>query len=317
MNTQKPKVEFVLIGICTCKRPKMLAMSLESLSNLNLPENLKVEILIVDNDSESTARETVEEFSKKSKLKINYVVEQERGISNARNKLLNEAINLGATHVAMMDDDEIVDKEWLQKHIELYNNSDAYIISGPTYNKFLKNYPKYVTNNKVFKSSTCKKTGEERKICAGGNVFFALTIVKDNNLYFNTFYKFMGGEDGEFFSKASKLGYKIVWNNEAVNYELVGDSRANLKWVLNRCFYNGYSGTALKFKNNKNKIIKTAYMINKIFVVLLDLFLLVPSIIFGLTVFFNVFGMIIKNIGKIRGIFSIEQVNYYENICGE
>ena len=38
------------------------------------------------------------------------------------------------------DSDEIVDKEWLQKHIELYNNSDAYIISGPTYNKFLKNF---------------------------------------------------------------------------------------------------------------------------------------------------------------------------------
>lgn len=314
----KDKIKFVLVSLCTCKRPKMLANALDSVNKLNLPQNIKVEVLVVDNDPEKSAKETVETFKVKTQFVVHYFSESKRGICFARNRLLTEAKNLGATHVAMFDDDETLDSDWLLKHIELYqSNNDVLISSGPTYNKFLEKYPDYIEKNKIFKSSTTKKTGEIRTICASGNVFFPVSVVAKDNLYFDTSYVFMGGEDGDFFSKASKLGYTIVWNNEAVNFEMVGKERANIKWILSRQYYNGYSGALLKFKNKYNIFAKTAYSLKTLFVVVLDCLILLPSLLFGFTTFLNILGVMIKNWGKINGLLMARPVNYYENVCGE
>ena len=115
----KEKIEFILIALCTCKRPKMLSVALDAVKNLNIPNNIKTEVLVIDNDEKETGRQTVEEYKDKMPLPLNYFVEPQRGIANARNRLLEEAINLGATHIAMFDDDESLDENWLLKHIEL------------------------------------------------------------------------------------------------------------------------------------------------------------------------------------------------------
>lgn len=49
-NITKPEINFVLISLCTCKRPKMLKNALKSIENIICPENIKIEVLVVDND---------------------------------------------------------------------------------------------------------------------------------------------------------------------------------------------------------------------------------------------------------------------------
>lgn len=305
----KPKIEHILIACCTCLRPKTLRLALQSIKDLNYPKDVKVELLVIDNDKNMSGKEAAEEYG------CHYVVEENRGIANARNRLLKEAINLNATHIAMFDDDEVVDKNWLVNHVNFYNeNENVLISSGPTYNKFSEKYPAYITKNKIFKSSTTKKTGLVREICASGNVFFPVAIAKESNIYFDSTYIFMGGEDGDFFSRASKAGYTIVWNNEAVNYEVVGKDRANIKWILNRQYYNGYSGVLLGFKGKKKKI---SYLIKTIITVILDALLIPLSILLGFTTCLNVIGITYKNFGKIVAFVKGKEMNYYENICGE
>ena len=46
----------------------------------------------------------------------------------------------------------------------------------------------------------------------------------------------MGGEDGDFFEKATNLGFTIVWKKEAIIYELVTSSRANLDYILAKSY---------------------------------------------------------------------------------
>jgi hypothetical protein len=135
----------------------------------------------------------------------------------------------------------------------------------------------------------------------------------------------MGGEDGDFFSKASKAGFTIVWNNEAINKELIGNERANIKWILDRNYYNGYSSAYLRFnkkkkKKNKNKNVpflrKMFFFIKTLTAFILD-FLIVPlSVLFGLTIFFNALGITFKTKGKLDAIIYNRPLNYYENISG-
>lgn len=313
----KTSINYILIACCTCKRPKMLMQALNSINELNLPD-IKIELLIVDNDPNATAKNIVANFSEKSKIVVHYIVEPERGLANARNRVLKEAINLNASHLAFFDDDEIVDKNWLVEHVNFYNkNTHILISSGPTYNKFVKNYPAYITKNKVFKQSSSKKTGELRTHCASGNVFFPLSIIKEKSLFFEASYVFMGGEDGDFFSRTNKKGITIGWNNEAINYEMIGDERASLQWILKRQFYNGYSGAFLKFKNNKKLIRKIIYILRTYIVLISNWLLLLPSAICGPVIFLNALGLLMKTNGKIAGAIANKPLNFYKEICGE
>lgn len=81
------------------------------------PDDVKVEILVVDNDVEQTGKESVIKAEQELDYKLHYIVEPERGISNARNKVLKEAVNLGASHILFFDDDEVLTSSVLIKHI--------------------------------------------------------------------------------------------------------------------------------------------------------------------------------------------------------
>lgn len=317
-NNIKTHVEFVCLACCTCKRPKMLKETLKSINDLIAPNDIRIEAVIIDNDNEASAKSTVEEFKSITNIPIHYKIEKERGISNARNRALEEVIKLGASHILFFDDDEILDKNCLTEHIKLYkNNPNAIISSGPTINKFIDKLPSYITKHMVFKQRTTKKTGLIREYCACGNVFFPVSLIKDYNLRFSNEYVFMGGEDGDFFKKASALGFTIVWNNEAIIYEMVSKSRGNINWILKKCYYNGYAGNMLKFKNEKNKIKKYLFILKQIIVIAINSIILIPALFFGLTAFFNILGTITRTKGKIDAIIETKPIDFYRNIYGE
>ncbi len=314
----KTPVTFVCLACCTCKRPKMLKKTLDSISNLKIPDNLRVELVITDNDEYESAKEVVEEMQPKLKIPVYYIIQKKRGISNARNKTLEEIIRLNASHVLFFDDDELLDENCLIEHINLYKtNAKALISSGPTITVFLDKLPSFITKHMVFKQKSSKKTGQERQDCACGNVFFPVSLIKDFNLRFADEYVFMGGEDGDFFKKASKLGFTIVWNNDAIIYEMVSKSKGNLKWIFKKCYYNGYAGGMSKFKNDKNKIKRIVYIIKQFFVLIINLILLAPSLIFGLTAFFNRLGTCLRTQGKILAAVFLKPIDFYRNIYGE
>lgn len=310
----KPKIDYILIACCTCCRNHMLAMVLWYVAKLNLPKGIKTELLIVDNGAQAPAKDIVDNFAKNFPIKIHYILEEKRGIAPARNRLLKEAVKLGASHIALFDDDGLVDENWLINHVEMYNNIDAQIISGPQYTWFDDNYPKYIMNNNIFKVSSTKKRGEELLSCATNNVFLPTEIYYKNNIYFDKMYIYMGGEDGDFFYRLHNLGYKIVFNPNSIVREIADATRVNSKWVISRSYYNGYSGSFLKFRYQKSTLNKLLYILKLIFVIILDFILLPISIFLGRKSILNTICITAKNIGKFVGSFSNKTMNYYENI---
>lgn len=321
MNTkfiEKPQINNIVLACCTYKRPRMLSLALESIKELNFPQNTEIQVLIIDNDVCNDLQDFLTKTRTYLPFSVHYVQEAKRGLAAVRNRLLSEAVRLGASHIAMFDDDEILDKNWLIEHINLYNTDEkAFISSGPTYTKFLQKSPAYIRKNNIFKTSTTKKTGTAKESCASGNVFFPVDIMTRSGILFDEKYNFMGGEDGDFFERASKSGYTIVWNADAINYEMVDESRANLKWILERCYFNGYKSSYLNSEKYAKKSKKQAYLYKLYLVLFLNSLILIPSIIFGLTLFFNVLGMGTKTYGKIDGLLKGERPDYYTESTGQ
>lgn len=314
-NDFKTKVKFVLISCCTYKRADVLNLAFDSIKNLNLPSNdIEVGFLVVDNDKDGSAQAIVEKYQKDFPIKIYYAIEEKRGLSNARNKLLNEALKIGASHILMFDDDEVMDKNWLVSHLNYYNeNINAHVVSGPIYTKFDKKYPKYIENNFLFKR-TGLKTGTKRDVCPSNNVFFPTIIMSRYNIFFDPAYVFMGGEDGDFFGRVSQCGFNIISNNEAWGEEVATESRANVKWILNRAYYNGYSCTLLDKKVLSLNIRDIFYFIKKVLEVLVLLIALPFALFSGLTGGVNALALLSKNIGKVAAMLNPKSLNYYKNL---
>ena len=112
----KLPVKYIIIACCTYKRPEKLERLLKNLCTINYPENIKTEILVIDNDKAKSAEGIVEKFQ--DVLAVHYIMEEEKGLSNVRNRAIKEAFKLGAGHIAFIDDDEIADINWLVNHVD-------------------------------------------------------------------------------------------------------------------------------------------------------------------------------------------------------
>ena len=315
-NSLKTEITFVLLSFCTFKRPNMLEKCLKSISELKLPQDIKTEILIIDNDSEASAENIVNKCKEQINIKINYFVEEKRGLSNARNRLISEAVSLGASHIAMFDDDIILPENWLINYVNYYdNNENAVIVTAPSYSKFTEEPPAYILKNDLFKCHTTKKTGSVRYDAASGNVFFPVTLMTELNLGFNSEYVFMGGEDGRFFEEASKKGAEIVWCNDCYNWELNGTDKINVKWIIKRSHYNGYSAAQKKLKQ-KNCLYKSFYAFKQLIYLLVNVFILPFSLLTGMPNFVNMLGFCAKSYGKFSGTIKNQSLDYYKKLYG-
>ena len=308
----------ILIAVCTYLRPKMLQRALNHIKELKPLDDAEVEVLIVDNDKNQSAKEVVENISKNFPYQIYYKVEEERGLSPARNKVLKSALELNVDYIACFDDDDSPDENWLFALWEfektmISKKEKPVIITGPAFSRFDKDYPKYITMN--FRTKTTKKTGQLRHTAATGNVLIPIEVVK-NGVFFDEQYKFMGGEDGEFFQKAQTYGFEIYWCNEAVIYENITEEKANIKRILNRYFYNGFSNVFFELKKMDSFLYRLKISSKAIKNISVCTLILPFSLILGRVGIFGVLSSILKSAGKFYALFKKTPLNFYQNTIG-
>ena len=308
----------ILIAVCTYLRPKMLQRALNHIKDLKPVEDAEVEVLIVDNDKNLSAKEVVEKTAKNFPYQIHYKVEEERGLSPARNKVLKSALELNTDYIACFDDDDSPDKNWLFSLWEfektmLSKKEKPVIVTGPAFSKFDKDYPKYITMN--FRTKTTKKTGQLRHTAATGNVLIPIEVVK-NGVFFDNCYKFMGGEDGEFFQKAQTFGFEIYWCNEAIIYENITEEKANIKRILNRYFYNGFSNVFFELKKMDSPLYRLKILSKAVINIFICTLVLPFSLVLGRVGFFGVLSSILKSAGKFWALFRKTPLNFYQNTIG-
>lgn len=120
----------VFVAILTYKRTDLLDKLLAACVRLEEADTFRKTLLVVDNDSDSSAKAIVDRH-RAAIGDIRYTVETRRGIPVARNRALYEALAMDADALCFIDDDEYPETTWLRRLVECWQATGADLIGGP------------------------------------------------------------------------------------------------------------------------------------------------------------------------------------------
>lgn len=116
----------ISVAICTRNRSSSLNLTLESLSRMQSLEGASWELLIIDNGSTDSTDAVVANFVKR--LPVRRIFEAKPGLSNARNRAVDEACG---RYLVWTDDDVTVEPGWLAAYAAAFSEyPDAAIFGG-------------------------------------------------------------------------------------------------------------------------------------------------------------------------------------------
>ncbi|MDR1255685.1 MAG: glycosyltransferase family 2 protein [Puniceicoccales bacterium] len=244
MEREKAKVKNsspnkIVVGLCTYHRNELLDGALESASRLELPPNVEVEFILVDNDPNGGAKPTFDYYADIFPFKSHYFIEPNQGLVYVRNRVLDEAIKLGATEIAFFDDDEIVASNWLRAYWEVYSKTFTSGCGGSVYRLLPLNHDPIL--EKFWGGSFSLYEDGENCLFLTHNCFFSADIVKPDGLglRFDPFFNQIGGEDAKFVLEAASHGLIFNFVKEAIVIERFPEKRATFSYLLKRHFDGG------------------------------------------------------------------------------
>ena len=139
----------VSIAIATFHRPDGLRRLLEGIDHQDFGH--EIEIVVVDNDSQASARAVAQEMAAAMKWPLKYIVEPEQGISHARNRGVAER-SANASFVAFIDDDEVPNQDWLSQLVAAQEANDADVVHGRVIPFYMEGVPSWVVDGQFLSS---------------------------------------------------------------------------------------------------------------------------------------------------------------------
>ena len=237
-----------LISVCICTfRRTSVCETIESIARQKLDPEIRVQVIVVDNDVEPSARSYVEDTAARFEdLDLTYVHAPARNISIARNACVDTATG---EWIAFIDDDEIATEHWLQHHYDTAVRDDLDLAFGPVVSVYPDHAPEWIREIDLHSISV----GDRRPILTGhtSNAFFKRTHPAIRGLRFSEDRGRSGGEDTQFFHQCFLGGAKIDETKEAVVYEPVHDNRLTLDWLVKNKFRSGITyGKVVVYNRN-------------------------------------------------------------------
>jgi glucosyl-dolichyl phosphate glucuronosyltransferase len=213
----------VSVVVCTYNRCRSLLDTLESLAGTEIPDDVAVEFLVVDNASTDDTRTRVDEFIARGHPAFRYLHEARRGKGFALNHGIKEA---RGEIVAFTDDDALVDQRWLSSIVKVFRETGADCIGGRVRPLWLGERPGWLTDS-LLNTLAVADHGElpyslvEQKDAHtfnGVNVAFRKEFFRCQGLY-RTDLNSRGGagnEDLEMFERLRRVNAKAIYSPDAV-----------------------------------------------------------------------------------------------------
>ena len=233
----------VSLCVCTYRRPVGLRRLLNAVARVRTERVERLEIVVVDNDPDGSARATTDSIEAMPFL-LRYVHEPRRGISFARNRAVAEA-DPASDWIAFLDDDEEPEPGWLDELLRVQARHAADVVAGPVPPKFEAEVPRWVLRGR-FHEPPRHATGTVLPYADTGNVLVRASLFREFPAPFAPSLALAGGEDTHFFLRVARAGNRIVWADEAVAWEWVPPSRVRLPWLLRRAFRRGNTWALLE-----------------------------------------------------------------------
>jgi succinoglycan biosynthesis protein ExoM len=220
----------VLIAICTFNRNESLELLI---GDLNGQEGAfcRPTVLVVDNSMDRAAESLISESAKSSSLLLEYVHESREGVANARNMALSIAEKRGSGLI-FVDDDQRLDKFWLQSLLDASSDRVESIIVGPVIpivdlvesdwcpNALCWQRPMYADNQQILSP------------VGTGNILIPLFAIQRNGRFRPDLNS--GGEDTEYSMRWIKSGGSIYYCKRALSTEIVVRDRFSPRYVSER-----------------------------------------------------------------------------------
>lgn len=294
------------ICIATYKRKQLLRNLLDSIFVQNLPLNVKVQVLVVDNDIEKSAEVIINEFKSNDKIWLEYYNQPQKNISLTRNVAVK---NSQGEYLLFIDDDETADLNWIREHLKAIEIFDADGAIGQVIPKFPDNTPEWIKNNNYFKRYS-PPTGEPAQFLATNNCIIKADLLRERPEPFNPAYGLTGGEDTFLFHGLKKTGAKFISCKEAIVTDFIPPDRVGVKWLIKKSFQTGNTATRRMIELAERKGIKRISLLLKsvIYLILSILFFIIsfPFVEFRVKWLLKIF----SNLGHITASFGFHFLGY-------
>ncbi len=220
------------VCIATYCRAAALAALLRSLVGQQVPADVSMRLLVVDNDAARSAK-WCQGFDATPHT-LEYHAEPVRGIAPARARALSLATG---DLLAFIDDDEFAPPCWLATLIAAHRAHDADVVFGPVLPVYSADTPAWIRRGGFFERPR-RPTGTRVRTGGTGNALVRRVTLERLGVGFDTTFR-MAGEDTDFFSRLHRAGALLVWCDEAVVHEPVPSERMSVRWLVHRAFTSG------------------------------------------------------------------------------
>ena len=192
------------------------------------------ELILIDNNSSDRTAQLAREFERYQNFR--YVFEGQQGLSAARNRGITEA---RGDIVAFLDDDVIMDRAWLGRLQQCFDETDAGVVGGRSYLIFEESPPGWLGPG-MRRNLAEVELGPQRKVLHNGNDLFGLNLSFRKNVLekhggFDANLGRLGsdlisGEETALINAIAQSGGTIVYEPQATVGHLVGPDRLQWKY---------------------------------------------------------------------------------------
>lgn len=236
------------IIICTYNRSRLLSGAIESVFE-SVYEDIRdqIELVIVNNNSDDETEEIALEYKEKSPIDFIYAFEPKQGLSHARNKGIEVS---SGEYLGYIDDECRINKQWLQKALEIIQTEKLDMFGGPYKPVFSEDPPSWV-KPKYF--GTAGWYDKDHKV-TDKDVF----LVGNNMIIQRDVFAINGSFDPDYGMTGNKIGYgeevifqkqlmkrkadaKIIFFKNLEINQLTSLSKTKFKWLFKASLAQGKS----------------------------------------------------------------------------
>jgi glycosyltransferase involved in cell wall biosynthesis len=236
MNNFSASVE-LSVALCTWNSGSIVEDALTSLAFQSLARK-SYEVLVIDNASMSKIAERLKQCCKKYGFR--YIIETQLGLSNARNRAIEEATG---KYIYFIDDDAVAPAHILETIIRCFRETGCDIVGGPAHGLWADKPPRWLSSRYWWGLSLISYGPSRRllrypEIPLGCNVAFKRQLFDDFG-YFRTDLgrtgnNFIGHEERALLQVLMTAGKVVMYEPRAYVFHAVGIERMKIDYLKKR-----------------------------------------------------------------------------------
>ncbi len=252
----------IAITIPTFKRPNHLLRTLGSIAKQRTSR--KTAIVLIENEAElREGAEVAGPLFEDGTYKGIVIVAHDRGNCHAYNAGWSIALQKfpNLKYLAVIDDDEIAEPQWLEELCSTSEQNDAALVGGPQIPVFDEVVREKWKTHPVF-TPHYTQTGLVEIIYSSGNLLVRHDVLQTMpQPFFDLAFNFTGGGDSDLIHRSRRQGFRIAWCNEARIFETVPSRRVTWDWIQKRSLRNGQLSALIAHREANGSLLSNFYVV--------------------------------------------------------